>query len=72
MIWDIAELSILNEVGGWLAQLDWVAKYIEHGVRAVQYGTIRLAKHSAIAVGERDIDVIVTDPRTTTRFRTRI
>lgn len=63
MIWDIAELSILNEVGGgWLAQLDWVAKYIEHGVRAVQYGAIQLAKQSAIAVGERDIDVIVTDP----------
>jgi adenine-specific DNA methylase len=63
MIWDIAELSILNEVGGgWLAQLDWVARYVEYGLQAVAHGTVKLSKQSAIAVGESSIDVIVTDP----------
>jgi adenine-specific DNA methylase len=63
MIWDIAELSILNEVGGgWLAQLEWVARYIEYGLQAVSHGTVKLSKQSAIAVDESGIDVIVTDP----------
>ena len=63
MIWDIAELSILNEVGGgWLAQLDWVARYVEYGLQAVAHGTVKLSKQSATAVGESSIDVIVTDP----------
>lgn len=63
MIWDIAELSILNEVGGgWLAQLDWVARYIEGGLESTKHGTVRLKKQSAIGVADADIDVIVTDP----------
>lgn len=63
MIWDIAELSILNEVGGgWLAQLEWVARYIEGGLESAKHGTVRLKKQSAIGVADADIDVIVTDP----------
>lgn len=63
MIWDIAELSILNEVGGgWLAQLEWVARYIEGGLESAKHGTVQLKKQSAIGVADADIDVIVTDP----------
>jgi hypothetical protein len=45
-----------------LAQLEWVARYVENGLQAVGHGTVKLSKQSAIAVDESDIDVIVTDP----------
>jgi adenine-specific DNA methylase len=63
IVWDIAELSILNEVGGgWLAQLNWVVRYVEHGLNAAHYGAVHVVKRSAIASDDADVDVIVTDP----------
>jgi hypothetical protein len=63
MVWDVAELSVLNEVGGgWLAQLDWVARYIEHGMDATRHGDAQVNNRSAIVASESVVDVIVTDP----------
>ncbi|MDE2815969.1 MAG: DNA adenine methylase [Chloroflexota bacterium] len=63
MAWDIAELAIINDVGGtWLAQLDWVARYIEHGLAATDRGTARTSKRSVINGALEEADIIVTDP----------
>lgn len=63
MVWDIAELAMSNEVGGaWLAQLEWVALYLEHGLDASKASTVDVKQRSAIHKPEEKLDVIVTDP----------
>lgn len=64
IIWDFTELSPINEVGGaYLAQLDWVCRYINHGLVAGNNAEQPLPQnHSAIQVGSGDFDAVVTDP----------
>jgi adenine-specific DNA methylase len=63
--WDFAELAITNEVGGaYAAQLDWVARYIEHSLSAVR-GTEAptILQQSAIRpIDNGKLDLVVTDP----------
>ena len=62
--WDYAELALLNDVGGsYLAQLDWVAKYIEHGLAALDSSPIPvITQQSAVLPISQQFDAIVTDP----------
>lgn len=63
MVWDTTELAVANEVGGaWPAQLDWVARYVEHAQAAVDGGKGDVLSQSAIAVELQDLDVVITDP----------
>ena len=63
IVWDVVELASVNEVGGaWLAQLDWVARYLEHGSAAAGDSVPGVKKQSAVSAGSGNIDVIVTDP----------
>jgi adenine-specific DNA methylase len=63
IVWDIAELALINDVGGgWLAHLEWVARYAEHGLKAADAGTVTAINRSAIAMNGEQYDIIVTDP----------
>jgi len=64
MIWDIAELNPLsNSSGNYSGCLDWVARFAEHAESATRT-TPRPAvlARSAIAGGEAEFDLILTDP----------
>ncbi len=62
--WDYVELAIINDVGGaYLAQLDWVTRFIEHALSACSASSRpRLENQSAIKPIENEYDAIVTDP----------
>ena len=61
--WDIAELAVINKVGGaWYAQLDWIARYLDHGLLAVGKLPPRLSNHSSMRGLTSDFDAIITDP----------
>ena len=63
IIWDIAELASINEVGGaWLAHLDWVARYVEHGSEAADDSSLYIKNQSAVSANLGNLDVIITDP----------
>lgn len=63
MIWDVAELAVVNDAGGaWLAQLDWVARYIDHASLAADGGRPKVQQGSATQRITDLLDVIVTDP----------
>jgi len=62
--WDYTELALTNEVGGaYSAQLDWVARFIDHAL-LVGIGAERplAAKASALQVDSGEYDAVVTDP----------
>jgi adenine-specific DNA methylase len=60
--WDIAESATANAVGGgWLAQLEWVALYVQHGL-STAYGSAQALQRSATQAVEGEFDVVVTDP----------
>lgn len=62
--WDFTEVAVTNDVGGaFLAQLDWVSRYIEHALIAGG-GAKRpkLENHSAIEISLGNYDAVVTDP----------
>src|SRR5439155_14270536 len=59
------ELAITNEVGGaYTAQLDWVARYVEHSLSAVRGSEApTILQQSAIRPTENNkLDVVITDP----------
>jgi adenine-specific DNA methylase len=61
--WDFAELALPNEVGGaYLAQLDWVARYVDHALTATAAGTPRIILQSATQRHSATADVVITDP----------
>ena len=63
--WDFAKLAITNEVGGaYAAQLDWVARYIEHGLSAVRGSEApAILRQSAIRPSDNNkLDLVITDP----------
>ncbi len=63
IVWDFAEISVIEKMGGgWLAQSEWVARYLEHGLEATKHGRVRIIKQSAVDVAAQDVDIIVTDP----------
>ncbi len=63
IIWDIAELASINGVGGaWLAHLDWVARYVEHGSDAVDDSSPYINNQSAVSTNLGMLDAIITDP----------
>lgn len=62
MVWDVAELALVNDVGGaWNAQLDWAARCIEHA-QAAAYGRPQALHASAIQSPPGTFDLVLTDP----------
>ncbi len=62
--WDFAELAVINNVGGaYAAQLDWVARFIDHAL-LVGAGAERplAANASAVQIDSGEYDAVVTDP----------
>lgn len=62
--WDYTELAIINDVGGaFSAQLDWVARYIQHALTAGNRGVPPLLHNrSAIQTENGGYDAVITDP----------
>lgn len=63
--WDFVESATINDVGGsYVAQMDWVARYVEHGLDAAQAAVPpNILRQSALQFSEEDkLDVILTDP----------
>ena len=63
--WDFTELAITNEVGGaYAAQLDWVARCVEHSLSAVRGSEApTILQQSAIRPTDNNgLDLVVTDP----------
>ncbi|NLH73614.1 MAG: DUF1156 domain-containing protein [Verrucomicrobia bacterium] len=62
--WDFVELALTNNVGGaYEAQLDWLARFIEHALvaaRGAEMPTVQ--QQSAIQLDKSDFDAVVTDP----------
>ncbi len=64
MVWDNCEVNPLaNTSGGFAAMAEWVARYAEHGVRAVRSADEPVLRaKSAIEPLDGGVDVICTDP----------
>ncbi len=64
MTWDWAELCVVNNVGGsLLAQLDWIARYVDHGLVAGEGAQpVSASRQSSTSLAMRGVDVVVTDP----------
>lgn len=62
--WDFVELAAINDVGGaYSAQLDWLSRYIDHGlVAGTDVEKPQPQNQSAIQVSYGDFDAVVTDP----------
>jgi adenine-specific DNA methylase len=62
--WDFVELDTINDVGGsYSSQLDWLSRYIDHGlVAGANAERPQLRNQSAIGVANGDFDAVVTDP----------
>ena len=64
IIWDFAEVAPINNVGGaFLAQLDWVCRYVDQAISAATAAEKpNMQNQSAIQIGFGAFDVVVTDP----------
>jgi adenine-specific DNA methylase len=71
MTWDFAELAQSNNVGGaYGAQLDWVARYVEHALATVpqetrflrENGFLEVLRQSATDPLDGPVDTVITDP----------
>ncbi len=63
MIWDFAELALVNDVGGaWTAQSDWLCRYVTHALAAAEKGSAKASERSVLEDASEQVDVIVTDP----------
>ncbi|RJP22900.1 MAG: DUF1156 domain-containing protein, partial [Candidatus Abyssobacteria bacterium SURF_5] len=63
--WDWTELCVTNRVGGGFeAQIDWVARYIEHAlVRDCDSTSIEILRQSSTSIYDGiKVDAIITDP----------
>jgi len=62
--WDFVELAVTNDVGGaYLAQLDWLTRYIDHALNATTHTPKPSVQNkSAIQTGETGYDIVLTDP----------
>ncbi len=64
MVWDYCEVNPLSATtGGFMAMLDWVARYLDHGLAAVADGPAPdIAARSALASQPGTLDLVCTDP----------
>jgi adenine-specific DNA methylase len=62
--WDFTELALTNDVGGaYGAQLDWVCRYIDHGLCAGESSQRPAIEcQSAIELSPGEYDAVITDP----------
>ncbi|MDD5090741.1 MAG: DUF1156 domain-containing protein [Candidatus Wallbacteria bacterium] len=62
--WDFTEIAVFNDVGGaFSSQLDWLTRFITHGLLAGDRAEIPKAQNrSAIKSNPESYDAIVTDP----------
>jgi len=62
--WDFAEvMPISSTAGSYEGQIDWVTRYIEHAINALQFTPFpHILNQSVIGVDGVDADVIITDP----------
>jgi adenine-specific DNA methylase len=62
--WDFAELPLTNNVGGaYRAQLDWIARYVEHALQAMgATPPPTILKQSATESFNQTFEAVVTDP----------
>ena len=62
--WDFSETAVLSDTtGSYSGQLEWVARYIEHGCTAGnQHSGVRALRQSATTKFDTSFDVIITDP----------
>ena len=64
MVWDYCEVDPLSETsGGFAAMLEWVARFFDHAVPAVEGSPApAVARESAITLRHEEVDLICTDP----------
>jgi putative DNA methylase len=64
MTWDFAELALSNDVGGaYGAQLDWVVRYVQHGLIAASSSKApSVLQKSATERLDGPVDAVITDP----------
>ncbi|MDE0629197.1 MAG: DUF1156 domain-containing protein [Bryobacterales bacterium] len=64
MVWDYCEVNTLSKTtGGFMAMLDWVARYLDHALVATSRGPApHITARSALAPQPGNLDVICTDP----------
>ena len=64
MVWDFCEVNPLSATtGGFKGMSDWVARFIDHSLRAVTSSpSPDVASRSALAEQPGDLDLICTDP----------
>lgn len=62
--WDFAEAAILEDgSGGYSGAIDWVARYVTHGMLAVNTSPTPLVeRRSATLSSARGYDIVLTDP----------
>ena len=64
MVWDFCEVNPLSATtGGFKGMADWVARYVDHALRAVATtSSSDVATRSALAHQPGDLDLVCTDP----------
>ena len=64
MVWDYCEVNPLSETtGGFKGMSDWVARYLDHALRAVDDApSPQVVTRSAITAQPANLDLICTDP----------
>ncbi|MBL8253035.1 MAG: DUF1156 domain-containing protein [Candidatus Competibacter sp.] len=65
ILWDYAEVNPLSETsGGYKGCLDWVSRYIEHGLKISNKNNPTVLNISAIndEIMPQSLDIVVTDP----------
>jgi adenine-specific DNA methylase len=62
--WDFVEASVLEQgSGGYAGAVDWVARYLEHGlIASVAAPQPKVALHSATQKSVNEYDLVLTDP----------
>ena len=61
--WDYCESATINSVGGsFSAHLDWIARFLEHGLKIQNDATPTIINGSAIGTSLQGLDAIITDP----------
>ena len=64
MVWDYCEVNPLSETtGGFMAMLDWVARYLDHALVAISGSPAPdIAARSALTPHPGSLDLVCTDP----------
>lgn len=64
MVWDFTEVApVSNTTGNYSGALEWVARYVDHGLEACLNSTkVSVNIQSATLLATKDIDIVLTDP----------